>query len=371
MDIKVITRHAQSNYGSLLQAIATEIILERLGHKCEIIDYLRDDEHGLKGVLTYLKNKPSWNKNLFRKAVFTAIRYMDEKSAEIKFYSMRNRYLNLTKRLNELEDLKKLDADIFMTGSDQVWGTMQNGIYDGAYFLSFVKDKPKIAYSASFGRTDFTPEIINDYKSMLLDYTAISVREDSAVSLLKKWGIPCSGQVLDPTLMLTGEEWSKYASSNIQKKYVLVYQIHKDPHLGNYAKRFAKHLGLPLVRVSSNLRQVIREGNFKWLPDLANFLSYVKNCTYMITDSFHGTAFAINFNRQFIEILPNNNTESRNMSILNLTGLTDRVLKNLDDFSIATHPINYEKVNSVLKIERKKSLEILKGIIAECSSENV
>ncbi len=371
MDIKVITRHAQSNYGSLLQAIATEIILARLGHKCEIIDYLRDDEHGLRGVLTYLNSKPTWNKNLLKKIVFTTVRYVDEKSAEIKFDRMRNHYLNLTKRFNKLEDLQHLDADIFVTGSDQVWGAVQNGKYDGAYFLSFVRNRPKIAYSASFGRTDFTPEIIKDYKNMLLDYTAISVREDSAVALLKGWDVPCSGQVLDPTLMLTGEEWSKYAGSDITKKYVLVYQIHKDPRLGDYAKRFAKYVDLPLVRVSSNLRQVLREGNFKWLPDLADFLSYVKNCTYMITDSFHGTAFAINFNKQFIEILPNNNTGSRNMSILNLTGLTDRIVSDLNDLNLVNRRIDYEKVNSVLNVERQKSIEILKSIIADCTPTNI
>lgn len=372
MDIKVITRHAQSNYGSLLQAIATATILERLGHKCEIIDYLRDDEHGLNGVLTYLKNKPAWNKNLLRKFIFTAIRYSDERPAEMKFARMRSRYLNLTRRISKYDDLQNLDADIFMTGSDQVWGMVQNGRYDEAYFLSFVKNRPKIAYSASFGRTDFTPQIIKDYKSMLSEYTAISVREDSAATLLKKWGIHCNGQVLDPTLMLTADEWSKYAAGSIiQQKYVLVYQIHNDSRLGDYAKRFADYVGLPLVRVSSNLRQVVREGNFKWLPSLDKFLSYVKNCSYMITDSFHGTAFAINFNRQFLEILPKNNTGSRNMSILNLTGLTGRIVNDFNDFTLANQQINYKNVNTVLDVERQKSMKVLKNIIDNCVSTKI
>lgn len=365
MDIKVITRHAQSNYGSLLQTIATQTVLERLGHRCEIIDYWRDDEHGLDGVLTYLKNKPAWNKNLLRKAAFITVRYTDEKLAELKFSRMRSRYLHMTKRFCNCDDLNQLNADVFMTGSDQVWGAVQNGSYDGAYFLTFVKDKPKIAYAASFGHTDFTPGIVKDYKRMLSDYTAISVREDSAATLLYEWGVRCSGQVLDPTLMLAAEDWSKYIGKEKKSKYVLVYQIHKDPRVGIYAKRFADHVGLPLVRISSNLRQIIREGRFKWLPDLSEFLSYVKNSTYMITDSFHGTAFAINFNRQFFEILPTNNTGSRNMSILNLTGLTSRIVSDLNDFSHASAKIDYVKVNAVLNEERRKSLEVLNSILSD------
>lgn len=200
---------------------------------------------------------------------------------------------------------------------------------------------------------------------MLSDYTAISVREDSAAALLSEWGVRCSGQVLDPTLMLTADDWSKYAGRDKKRKYVLVYQIHKDSRVGNYAKRFADHVGLPLVRISSNLRQVVREGRFKWLPDLSEFLSYVKNSTYMITDSFHGTAFAINFNRQFLEILPTNNTGSRSMSILSLTGLTDRIVCDLNDFSPAAAKIDYVKVNAVLNEERRKSLEVLNSILLD------
>lgn len=85
----------------------------------------------------------------------------------------------------------------------------------------------------------------------------------------------------------------------------------------------------------------------------------------MITDSFHGTAFALNFNKQFIEILPNTKTGSRNQSILNLTGLTDRIVSDYEDFSIAKCEINYVKVNEILAKEREKSLNILKKMLSE------
>lgn len=364
MDIKVITRHAPSNYGSLLQSIATITILERLGHTCEIIDYIRDDEHGLKAVITSLNGKQGWNGNLLKKLAYIAFRYPEEKTAEIKFSRMRKKYLKLTQRCRAHEDLKQLDADVFMTGSDQVWGPTLNGQYDEAYFLSFVTGKPRTAYAASFGRTDFTPQILAEYKKLLSTYSGIAVRENSAVDLLTQMGIPCAGQVLDPTLLLTGEEWSKRIKRNIEGKYVLVYQLHNNPVLTDYALRFARHTGLPLYRISPTFHQIRRGGKFVYLPDLDEFLSYIKNCTYFLTDSFHGTAFALNFNKQFIEILPNNKTGSRNQSILQLTGLTDRILTDFSDFSMADKVIEYTLVNNILAKERQKSIAILKSLLS-------
>ena len=364
MDIKVITRHAPSNYGSLLQSIATITILERLGHTCEIIDYIRDDEHGLKAVITSLNGKQGWNGNPLKKLAYIAFRYPEEKTAEIKFSRMRKKYLKLTGRCRAHEDLKQLDADVFMTGSDQVWGPTLNGRYDEAYFLSFVTGKPRTAYAASFGRTDFTPQILAEYKKLLSTYSGIAVRENSAVDLLTQMGIPCAGQVLDPTLLLTGEEWSKRIKRNIEGKYVLVYQLHNNPVLTDYALRFARHTGLPLYRISPTFHQIRRGGKFVYLPDLDEFLSYIKNCTYFLTDSFHGTAFALNFNKQFIEILPNNKTGSRNQSILQLTGLTDRILTDFSDFSMADKVIEYTLVNNILAKERQKSIAILKSLLS-------
>ena len=365
MDIKVITRHAPSNYGSLLQSIATITILERLGHTCEIIDYIRDDEHGLKAVTTSLNGKQGWNGNPLKKLAYIALRYPEEKKAELKFSRMRKKYLKLTGRCRAHEDLKQLDADVFMTGSDQVWGPTLNGQYDEAYFLSFVSGKPKTAYAASFGRTDFTPQILAEYKKLLSTYSGIAVRENSAVDLLTQMGISCAGQVLDPTLLLTGEEWSKRIKRNIEGKYVLVYQLHNNPVLTDYALRFARHTGLPLYRISPTFHQIRRGGKFVYLPDLDEFLSYIKNCTYFLTDSFHGTAFALNFNKQFIEILPNNKTGSRNQSILQLTGLTDRILTDFNDFSMADKVIEYTSVNNILAKERQKSIAILKSLLSD------
>lgn len=365
MDIKVITRHAPSNYGSLLQSIATQTVLERLGHNCEIIDYIRDDEHGLKAVTTALAGKKDWNGGALKKLAYIMVRYPEEKSAELKFARMRTEFLKLTHRCRSHEDLSRLKADMFMTGSDQVWGPTLNGKYDSAYFLSFVKNVPRIAYAASFGRTDFTTEILSEYRNLLSEYVAIAVRENSAADLLAQMGIECAGQVLDPTLLLTADEWAKYIKREVKGRYVLVYQLHNNPVLSEYALKFSEHVGLPLYRISPTFHQFRRGGKFVYLPDLGEFLSYIKNCAFLITDSFHGTAMALNFNRQFIEILPNNKTGSRNQSILKLTGLQDRIVKNYDNYNLSQQIIDYKHVNDIIIRERNKSITILKNMLSK------
>ena len=374
MNVKVITRHSPSNYGSLLQSIATVKTIEGLGHDCSIIDYQRPDERGLKGVLTQVNCKAGFG-NPLKKLAYIAIRYPIEKFALVRFDRMRKKYLKMTSRCSSHVDLKKISADAFITGSDQVWGPMMNGVYDSAYFLQFVgKDSRKLAYAASFGKTKFDESTVVAYKKMLSEYDKIAVREKSAVSLLEEWGLNnCLGQVLDPTLLLDMSQWTNLLikKNDFDKykdlKYILVYQIHNDPKLSGYAKRLAKHTGMELLRVNPMLHQALRGGKFICSPDLSEFLSLVANASCIVTDSFHGTCFSINFGKQFIEILPNNATGTRNQSILELTVLSDRILCDFNDYSLVDKVIDYSKVNELLEVERRKSLEVIRSMIQNSS----
>ena len=369
MNIKVITRHGPSNYGSLLQSIATFKKIEQFGHQCVIIDYQRPDERGLNGVLTQLKAKDGFG-NPLKKLAYIAIRYPIEKFAQVRFDRMRKKYLKMTSRCSSHVDLKRLKADAFITGSDQVWGPMMNGRYDSAYFLQFVSPgSKKLAYAASFGKTKFDEQTISDYKSMLAGYDKIAVREKSAVELIDGWGLTnCVGQVLDPTLLLNKEEWKKLLVKESDtdkykgKKYILVYQIHNDPKLSDYVKRLASHTGMELLRVNPYLHQKYRGGKFICCPDLGEFLALIDNASCIVTDSFHGTCFAINFGKQFIEILPNNATGTRNQSILQLTGLSGRILRDFNDYSLVEETTDYKKVWKILEEERMNSVERLKDL---------
>ena len=362
--VKVITRHTPSNYGSLLQSIATQRVIESLGYDCQIIDYRIPWEQGIKRVQTLLNQKESWNSSFLKRLLYKVVSTPNELIAELAFTKMQKKYLKLTNICTTVDELKKLRADVFVTGSDQVWGPLMNGKYDKSYFLSFVDgDAKKISYAASFGKISFDTDVENEYYSMLNKYQHITVREKSAKKLLEKIGVACEGQVLDPTLLLNQDQWSSYIKNDYKQEYVLVYQIHNNKQLDLYAKKFAEKMGLPLIRVAPYLHQISRSGCLKLLPDIGEFLSYIKNCKYMVTDSFHGTAFAINFNKQFVEILPTNGTGTRNQSVLELTGLVDRVVTDLNDFSITNKNIDYVSVNRIIAQEREKSKFILKKML--------
>ncbi len=363
--VQVITRHTPINYGSLLQSIATQKIFEACNCECQIIDYFRSDEEYGEIEKTILKNKNSWNSNPIKKALYLALRVPASIHAGKKFRAMQKQYLNLTDRYSSNQQLKNeiKDADYYVTGSDQVWGKIACGEYDTSYFLDFVNDNnKKMAFASSMGHATKTPEEEKLFVDSIRKYKHVAVREDSVVEYFKELGIEAK-QVLDPTLMVSGDEWRKYEENRPSEKYVLIYQIHNDKKLGKYAKEYAKKKGLPLIRVSQNFHQIFREGKFKYVPDISEFLSLVDNADTLVTDSFHGTAFAINLNTDFVEILPNTNTGSRNQSILRLLGLSDRIVSDMNDFTLINKKINYSTVNNRLNEERKKSFDVLKTFL--------
>lgn len=367
MKVAVITRHAIANYGSLLQAMATQQTIEDMGHCCQIIDYIRSDESYNKRELTLLRQKPQWYNNPVKRIIYLALRQPESILTGKRFAKHQKAYLHCTRRYTSLEELTrdKPEADVYLTGSDQVWGPVENGSYDPAYCLSFTEDQDhRAAYAASFGRTALTDEIREYYRKWLSRYQQIAVRESSALEMLKDWGIDAQ-QVLDPTLLLDQNYWSKHTKPIRHQKYVLVYQLHNDPLLGQYAQKVAKQMGLPLIRISATMHQVSRPGKFVWAPDPGKFLSYIKNAACMVTDSFHGTAFAINFNTPFVEVLPNNKTGTRNMSILELTGLTGRILRDPEDVALASQEVDFSYANQILAEKRQESLAIFREILSD------
>lgn len=366
--ILFITRHAVANYGSLLQAIATQKVLQDLGNDCELIDYIRTDEYHANSTITIAKSRPKLANNFLLFAMYFAIRLPENIFANRKFEKMRGKYLSMTRLCHSTKELcdNLPDADIYMTGSDQVWGPILYGGYDWNYFLDFVgDDKKKIAFASSFGKMDISDKDSNQMKKLLSRYDSIAVRESQAEELLNDWGINAK-QVLDPTFLLNAEQWKQilpYKDKGTKQKYVLIYEIHNNKKLDRYAKEFAKKMNLPLVRVSSMPHQITRGGKFVATPNVVDFLSYINNAQYIVTDSFHGTAFAINFNVPFVTLMPETGTSARNISLLKLTGLMDRVALDENDFSVLDRKVDFSNANIVLEEERIKSMEVLKSMI--------
>ena len=359
MDIKVITRHAPFNYGSLLQSMATLKIVRRLGHKCCIIDYIRDDEYGLKSILMSLDRKKEWNNNFLKKLLYVMLRYPEEYWAQRRFAHMRMKYLEMTLRYRSIVELSTLKADIFMTGSDQVWGPVLTANYDETYFLSFVNNgAKKVSYAASFGKTSFNNQIMSAYRKLLSDYDAITVRENAAVNLLHQMDISCVGQVLDPTLLLDKNIYiDDFKLVEDNEKYIFVYMLYDDNKrqmnkVIDLALELSKNKKLKVKYVYMNKIKKLKDAEFVLGIGPKEFLEMIYNAEYVITNSFHATVFSILFEKSFC-VIKRIGSQSRMIELLHMIEME----KNLYSDSTSSWTMSKVQDNNILLLdtEKKKS----------------
>ncbi|MCI5509801.1 MAG: polysaccharide pyruvyl transferase family protein [Eubacterium sp.] len=364
MRVGVLSRHSVANYGSLWQAYALQTVIEQLG--CEAININYTPEKEVGGTLAKtLVNVSRWGKKSVTRLAFLAYQYPSFTHTFSTFRRYRKLYLKETKEYTSSEQLKRdlPKVDLFCTGSDQVWNLLYDNKIDDTYFFDFLPDdKRRIAYAASFGGNKFEDGNVEKYANYLKKYDSISVREDSGVQILKQFGIN-GMQVLDPTLLLSKEEWEKLLPDKQKKEdYILIYQLRPNKEFDNFAVELSKKTGMKLIRISTMFFQKFKCGEFHYLPKPEEFLWYIKNAKCLLTDSFHGTCFAINFETQFIEILPGR-FNARNQSLLKAMGVEDRILTDYHDFSLYDKKIDWGNVDEIHTSKKEQSMEILKEMI--------
>lgn len=372
MKVLIITRHAIANYGSVLQAYATQKIFENLGYESEILDYIPIDEKKENLVNTYIKNSKFWNKNIITRLIYNCLQKNNIENMNIKFQEFREKMLNLTKKkYYGIEDLKKekFDAEIYCTGSDQVWGKIGNMEFDPSYFLEFDNDGKKcISFSASFGKTNINEMELKELPLLLKKYSSILIRENSGLQIVKNMGFKNVNQVLDPTLILNKNNWEKILEPITEnKKYIFIYQLHHNRFFDKYAKFISKKTNLKIIRVNPSKYFKYKPGIFKGLVSPGQFLNYIKNAEFILTDSFHGTAFSILFNKKFVDILPNE-TSTRIVSLLEFLNLKDRIIYNELNFNKLTKEIDYKGIEKILEEEQDIDIKLLEKALKEGNS---
>lgn len=365
-NVCVITRHAVGNYGSILQTYATQKLFEKIGCRCKIIDYQRNDEKGKEVWRTLLKNSPKWDRSFATRMIYRLTQEPNYLIQYKKFSSFRSQLIDMTEEYNCGSELRSNipKADIFCVGSDQVWGPIGGDACDSTYYLDFVPKGCKcISYSASIGREKITPEIEECIKQYLPRFSSVLVREQSAVDIIKKEGINNVELVLDPTLMLDRSDWEALCEKHSRnKKYVLVYQLHDNGDFQKYAKSFAKKANMPLKRVCPSMQNLVRGGRPVLLPTPGKFVTLFRDAEYVITDSFHGTVFSIIFGKKVV-CIPPSLTGTRITGLLSLLGLEGRILKSYDDYSFLEKNIDYDKVRNALDMYKRASIEKLSDAV--------
>lgn len=364
MKIAVITLHHVRNYGSMLQTYATQRALSDLGHDVEIIDFIPKGLTLKTGIDT-IAARSNPLVRIVRK-ISAAVVFAVQQMSMIRFLK---KNVSLTRKTyHNYTELKKAPplADAYLSGSDQIWNTQNANLPEDilAYYLQFAPENAKrIAYASSIGKDAFSEEEKANVSHWLSSFKAIGVRESHGVQLLKDIGVNMATHVVDPTLLLDKEQWMAFCKrkSNPPKKpYIFVYNLNRNPEIKIYAKRLARKENLEIINFASTLDFVSGARN-RLYNTAHDFLYYLYHAKYVVTDSFHGTAFSINFSKQFVTFTaPKFN--SRIHSILNLFGLQDRLLIKADadaDCQKVKEQIDRKTTNDILARERDKSKEFI------------
>ena len=361
-ELALITVNRTLNYGTMLQMYACKKLFESRGYHTTIIDYYRANDYqaqDFKSVFRFCKKKALIDKNqkVVKKAIGTVkacIIYRDTK----KFYQICSnfidKYFSISLPCYTIQDLKqrKIVADCFCAGSDQIWNTDYNGKVDPAYFLAFVDtNSKKIAFSSSIGKEVLSGTEKEVFYEYLKGYHAISVRERTAKEMLSAIHLSVTA-LLDPTLMIDQTEWlTLTAKRKIGQSYLLLYKLKGDDSIDQIAHKIASSMGLKVVRIAFSKFASKNNETSVVLPDIPEFLSLIYYADYVVTNSFHGTCFSINFGKQFTTV-PRSRYNSRILNILSILKMDSRYCNSLDSADKQLTPIDYAEVYSILSQER-------------------
>lgn len=373
MKIGIITILKVGNYGAELQAYATQAILKILGYDAEIIDYLF---YKNPDFIPEKSSNPSFKHPLkvsikeFLYPIIHNIRICLSNANPIernsRFEQFHKDNTSTSPTFRNYRELQQNcpEYDAYLTGSDQVWNP---GIYSSLepYLLSFApKDARRIAYASSFGVNVLPQNTHNFYADRLKRYTAIGVREKDAINMIKKLTGQDAVWVLDPTLLLTKEQWLDVANpiAGFSKEaFILVYELTSCPYIMHLAHRIAAKRNIRIIRICKDAVPVEKDENILNITDAgpAEFLWLFDKAAVIITNSFHGTAFAINFNKEFYTVVSAyKKNNSRQKSLLSMFNLSDRLIQEgepVSDFSVP----NFTNVNQIMTQKRLESINFL------------
>ena len=356
LSIKTITCHDVYNAGASLQAYALSTYLKSLGHRVEIIDYKPDylKHYELWGV-----RNPRYNRPILRE-IYSLLKL--PKRIKNRFSKRKKAFDNFTKeylcttrnRYQTNQELKKgnIFADVFFAGSDQIWNTLfQNG-KDPAFYLDFApEDAVCASYAASFATDDVAEEWKEKVGTWIEKLDFVSVREKSGMEILRNLGRADAYQVVDPVFLLSPNEWDALLKDkDEEEKYLLIYDFDNNDELNRKAVELAKKNEWKIYSIFPNSicdKCFYDEGPLE-------LVQLVKNADFVLSNSFHATAFSIIFERQFAVFERKEEINTRMRDLLKSLGI-----------SMEEEHIDYSKVNTLLSEQISYSKKYIDKVIDE------
>lgn len=381
MNIKTITCHRVYNFGASLQAYALQHFLEEQGHNVEIIDFYPTYFRGLYHLFSLSKTSCFYKicqmlpilkyilGPISNRAMFKTI------GRKKSFDKFEEKYLHVTKQQYlTSNDLKANPpkADVYICGSDQIWNpNLPNG-KEAAYFLDFGTDDTKrISYAASFGAISLPKVLQKNIYDMIIKINFLSVREKTGLKILGELGIDKAVQVLDPVFLLSKDEWhiveNKHPKRKIEQPYIFLYEFIGDPKIRDFVLQLSNKYCYKIVSVNDSITHDYVDVNINDAGP-SDFLYLLANAEIVVCNSFHATAFAVIYEKEFYSFpIRSQKSSTRIEDLCNTLNLSDRY----DAHYISKTTIDYALVAKKIETFRMKSINFLLNALKNERKTNV
>ena len=321
MRIGIVTQPLCANYGGILQNLALQRTLKMMGHEPITLDLSTHLNTSKKGYLRYCAS--TIVKSLLKGRKIKILSYNQERRGVFDEFVSQN--IITTDRIKSYvpEIIKKYNLDCIIVGSDQVWRPRYN-VYPEDMFLSFASgvNLRKVAYAASFGTDEweYTPNLTDKCRKLVTAFNAVSVREESGVKLCEDHLNITPVLVLDPTLLHTKEYYNAISNSvnRSVERYIAVYTLNIPEYVKDSINEFAKRNEMKVRLFTSDSGHTLT---------VEEWISVFRDATFVITDSFHGTAFSIIYEKPFVTLANSSRGMARFHSLLNQFNLADRLMR--------------------------------------------
>lgn len=359
MKIGILTYHRAENYGALLQAYALKTYLESLGHNVSFVDYwpkYHSDYFRLFPLGRFRKKNIKGKIMMFFRLALWGIPKYIRKSRLQRFMHKRLGVSRLPLYTND--DCKTEQYDMVVYGSDQIWRKQNLGGvgFDSWYFGSDnVQSLRKVVYAGSMGAVSLDSKDEAFVLQQMKNFDALSVRERDLHDFFSSKGIE-SQLVCDPVFLLSKNEWLEVASrKSTKKKYILFYNLLNSPNSVSFANQLSKKTGLPVIEINKvlNFSRFISR-RYVSCASVEQFLGLISHAEYVVSNSFHGVAFSMLFERNFFAVGMGKKA-NRVVTLLQISGILDRYIDK--DFPIDyDKPILYAVVNERINAIKQLSM---------------
>lgn len=357
MNIDILTIHRQTNFGSVMQAFALTLFLNKSGYQAEVLDYRP----------AYIENPDGKSAKKFIKS-FLFGRSLREVRKKYNQFIKDNIPLS-DKTYKTYEDLCQhfIPGDLLIAGSDQLWNTNYICGQDRSYRLTFAKNIRKLSYATSMNAVKAKPEDLDAIVSDIRSLEAVSVREKSSADYLNEKLSYGAKWVCDPVFLLERKVYESMCIPNPYKNYILVYLASAGEMLSDVVAMFKEKIGCQVISVSGVKPHVACDLH---LPSIGptEMLSLIRGADLVITGSFHASCFSHIFHRPFVVLPPSENAE-RIQSLLELSGLTSQICRTKEDYSHLNERLDFCESNKRINTLVTASKEWLLSKIGESKDD--